>query len=73
MLRPALAVPLAGVITRNFYISLLVFNGILFPGGWLLRHSEAGVQAVVVVAFAVGITLLHVLDDRERRRKQGDN
>jgi len=58
------------LITRNFYISLLVFNVILFAGGWLLRDSEAGVQAVVVVAFAVGLTLLHVLDDRDRRGRR---
>jgi hypothetical protein len=61
------------MITRNFYISLLVFNGILFSGGWLLRESEAGVQAVVVAAFAIGLTLLHVLDDRDQRRKQSDD
>jgi len=59
------------MITRNFYISLAVFNLILFSGGWLLRHSEAGVQAVVVVAFIVGLTMLHVLDDRDRRRTRG--
>jgi hypothetical protein len=58
------------VITRNFYISLAIFNGILFLGGWLVRDSEAGVQAVVVAAFAIGLTLLHVLDDRDRRGKQ---
>lgn len=58
------------MITRNFYISLLVFNCILFLGGWLLRDSEAGVQAVVVAAFAIGLTLLHVLDDRDRRHKR---
>ena len=59
------------MITRNFYISLLVFNVILFGGGLLLRHSEAGVQAVVVVAFIVGLTMLEVLDDRDRRRTRG--
>lgn len=58
---------------RNVYISVLAFNGILFPGSWLLRDSEAGVQVVVVVAFAISLTLLHVLDDRDRRRKQGRN
>jgi len=56
------------MITRNFYISLVVFNLILFGGGWLLRHSEAGVQATVVIAFAVGLTMLEVLDSRGRRR-----
>ena len=59
------------MITRNFYISLVVFNLILFGGGWLLRHSEVGVQAIVVVAFTVGLTLLQVLDDRARRRMRG--
>jgi hypothetical protein len=58
---------------RNVYISLLAFNGIIFPGGWLLRDSEAGVQAVVVVAFAISLTLLNVLDDRDRRREQSRN
>ena len=58
---------------RNVYISLLVFNGILFPGGWLLRDSEAGVQAVVVAAFAISLTLLHMLDGRDRRRQQSRN
>lgn len=59
------------MVTRNFYISLVVFNLILFVGGWLLRHSEAGVQAVVVIAFAVGLTMLEVLDSRDRRRTRG--
>ena len=59
------------MITRNFYISLVVFNLILFVGGWLLRDSEAGVQAVVVLAFAVGLTMLEVLDSRDRRRTRG--
>ena len=58
------------MITRNFYISLVVFNLILFGGGLLLRHSEAGVQAVVVIAFAVGLTMLEVLDGRDRRRSR---
>ena len=58
------------MITRNFYISLVVFNLILFVGGWLLRDSEAGVQAVVVIAFAVGLTMLEVLDGRDRRRSR---
>jgi hypothetical protein len=30
-------------------------------------------QAVVVGAFAVGLTLLHLLDDRDRRRKHRSN
>jgi hypothetical protein len=50
----------------------VVFNLILFVGAWLLRDSEAGVQAVVVVAFAVGLTMLEVLDSRDRRRARGD-
>lgn len=56
------------MITRGFYISLLVFNVILFAGGWLLRGSEAGVQAVVVVAFGAGLTVLHMLDGRDEQR-----
>lgn len=58
---------------RNIYISLLAFNGIIFPGSWLLRDSETGVQTVVIVAFVISLTLLHVLDDRDRQRKQSRN
>lgn len=58
------------IITRNFYISLAVAILILFGGGLLFRDSEPGPQIAMVMAFAVGLTLLHVLDDRDQRRKQ---
>jgi hypothetical protein len=58
------------VITRNFYIALAVVVCILFVGGYLFRHSEIGSFAVLVATFAVGFTLLHVLDDRDERRRQ---
>lgn len=58
------------MITRNFYIAFAALVCILFSGGYVFRYSEAGSQLTVVVAFAVGFTLLHVLDDRDERRRQ---
>jgi hypothetical protein len=58
------------VITKNFYITLALAACVLFVGGFLFRHSEIGSFATLVVAFVGGISLLHVLDDRERRRKE---
>jgi hypothetical protein len=55
------------VVTKGFVVSLLVFNCILFSGGLLLRHSEAGVQASTTVAFVVGQTVLWWFDKREGR------
>jgi preprotein translocase subunit SecG len=55
---------------RNIYISLVVFVCILFPAGILLQDSEAAVQAVVVVAFVACFTVLHTLDERQRRRER---
>ncbi|HKB52185.1 MAG TPA: hypothetical protein VKC63_12260 [Solirubrobacterales bacterium] len=58
------------VITKNFYITLAIAACILFVGGFLFRHSEMGSFATVAAAFGIGLSLLHVLDDRERRRKR---
>lgn len=58
------------VITKNFYITLALAGCVLFAGGFLFRHSQAGAFATVTVAFVGGISLLNVLDDRERRRKR---
>jgi hypothetical protein len=58
------------VITRNFYITLALAACVLFIGGFLFRHSEVGSFATLVVAFVGGLSLLHLLDDREWRRKQ---
>ena len=55
---------------RNFVVSLLVTACILFTGSILLRHSETAVQANAAVSFAIGISLLLYLDERERRRRQ---
>jgi len=55
---------------RNIVIAWVAFTGILFPGGLLFRDSEAILVAFQVVAFAVGFTVLHVLDGRDRRRRQ---
>jgi hypothetical protein len=61
------------MITKGFYVSLLVFAGILLLGGLLFRDSEAGVQVAVVAAYLVGATVLCVFDIREgRRRKNHD-
>jgi hypothetical protein len=58
-------------ITRNFYISLAIAIVILFGGGlFLFRGSETGSGVAMVLAFAVGLTLLQVLDDRDERRRQ---
>jgi hypothetical protein len=58
------------VITRNFYITLALAACILLAGGFLFRHSEIGSFATLVLAFGGGLSLLHLLDDRERRRKR---
>lgn len=54
-------------IDRAFIVSLLVFVGILFGGGFLFRGSEVGMYASTAVAFVVGPVLLVVLDIREGR------
>ncbi len=58
------------VITRNFYITLGLATCVLLVGGFVFRHSEAGSFLTLVVAFVGGLSLLHVLDDRERQRKE---
>jgi len=57
-------------ITRNFYITLFIAGCIIFVGGTLAGDSEIGGMVVVIAAFVIGLTLLDVLDSRERRRKQ---
>jgi hypothetical protein len=54
---------------RNIYIALVVAVGILFPGMAFFRHEETASQVVVIVAFTVGIGVLHSLDVRHRRRE----
>jgi hypothetical protein len=56
---------------RNFFITLGIAVCILFVGGFIFRDSAAGSQLSVVAAFAIGLTLLNVLDARERSRKRG--
>ena len=58
------------VITKNFYITLVLAACVLFVGGLLFRHSEIGSFVTLVVVFVGGISLLHFLDDRERSRKE---
>lgn len=55
---------------RNFYISMAIAILILFSGGFLFRSSESLTWAVQILSFSVGLTLLHVLDGRDQRRKQ---
>jgi uncharacterized membrane protein len=59
------------VITRNFYITLALAASVLLVGAVVFRHSEIGSFATLTVAFVGGLVLLHVLDDREHRRKRG--
>lgn len=59
-------------ITKNFWITLSLAACVLAVGGAIFRNSEAGSFVVLVVAFGGGLTLLHVLDDREERKHSGD-
>ena len=61
------------MIARNFYISMTIAVIILFSGGFLFKGSEGLMWVVQILSFSVGLTLLHVLDDRDRRRKQRDS
>jgi hypothetical protein len=58
---------------RNIYISFLSFVCIVGPGAFIFRNSEAATFAVEFVGFVVCFTLLHVLDDRDSRRRQSDD
>jgi hypothetical protein len=51
------------------YIALGVGLGILFPGTLVFRHDETASLVVVLLTFTVGITVLHTLDARQRRRE----
>jgi len=55
---------------RNIYIAMAVFVCVLFPAGFLVRDSEAAVQAVGFMAFVACFMVLHTLDGRQRRREQ---
>jgi hypothetical protein len=54
---------------RNMYIALGVGLGILFSGTLVFRHDETASLVVVLLTFTVGITVLHTLDARQRRRE----
>lgn len=58
------------LITRNFYFTLLIAISILFVGGFLFRDSEVGSFATLAASFGIGLGLLEILDERERRRKR---
>ena len=53
---------------RNFFLSLAVAICIQVFGRIAFRDSVAGSQLSVVASFAIGQTLLFVLDGRERDR-----
>jgi hypothetical protein len=57
------------LITRNFYITQAIAILIFIVGGILFGQSSPGAQITVIAAFVIGLTLLHVLDEREQRRK----
>jgi hypothetical protein len=57
-------------ITRNFYFTQLIAMGIIIVAGSLFRDSEIGMFAALMAAFVIGLTLLDVLDDREKRRHE---
>jgi hypothetical protein len=54
---------------RNIYIALIVAVAILLPGMAVFRHDDTASQVVVIVAFTVGILVLHSLDARHRRQE----
>jgi hypothetical protein len=56
---------------RNFFTTLGIAVCIVVLGRILFQDSAAGSQLSVVAAFAIGLTLLNVLDARERSRKRG--
>jgi hypothetical protein len=70
VLRPYREADLNSKVTKNFWITLFLAACVLGVGGTVFRDSEAGSFLVLIVAFGGGLTLLHLLDDRERRRKQ---
>ena len=56
---------------RNMYIAIAVMATALFGGGLLVRHAGGtAIQVVTVVAVASGFIVLHVLDGRDRRRRE---
>jgi hypothetical protein len=56
---------------RNIYISLCASLCTLFPGAFLLRDAGEGPNfLLLIVTFATAFTVLHKLDDRQRRREQ---
>jgi hypothetical protein len=55
------------MIDTSFVVSMLAFVCILFGGGFLFHSSEAGMTAIVVIAFGVGSTVLVELDMRSGR------
>jgi len=61
------------IVTRNFYITLAIAALIFLVGGILFGQSSPGAQITVVAAFGVGLTLLHVLDERDRHRREQDS
>ena len=54
---------------RNIWISLAVGWGIAAAGALVFRSSEEAMSLVMLLSFAVGITLLHALDRRELRKR----
>lgn len=59
------------MITKGFYISLLVVAGILCAASILFHDSETGLQASAAAAIVIGAVVLRVFDTREGRGGQG--
>lgn len=57
---------------RNIYIALFACACVFVPGAFLLRDAGDGPNLVLeILAFATAFTVLHRLDDRQRRRERG--
>jgi len=61
------------MITKGFYISLLIAAAIMGVGAALFHDSQAGVQATTAVALVIGAVVLRVFDTREGRGGQRHN
>jgi hypothetical protein len=64
------------VMTRYIYLSLLIFICIVGAGAILFPDSSSDQQAMLVLAWIVSFTFLHVFDDpvqkREREKRPHD-
>jgi hypothetical protein len=57
-------------LRRYVHIGLAVGMTIVIIGAVLFRDSEAAVQAVGLIGFAVGAAVYHFLDERNKARER---